>query len=74
MNDLIAMIEELLGKRAEIVHGPFHRADIMNNLADVSKARKVLGWEPQVKLKEGVRNLVDWYLAERSWASQVLTE
>jgi len=46
----------------------------MNNLADVSKARKVLGWEPQVRLKEGVRNLVDWYLAERSWASQVLTE
>ncbi|MFZ3079249.1 MAG: NAD-dependent epimerase/dehydratase family protein [Bellilinea sp.] len=74
MNDLIAMVEEILGNHAEIVHGPFHRADIMNNLADVSKARRLLGWEPQVGLKEGVRNLVNWYLSERTWASQVLTE
>lgn len=74
MNDLIAMVEEILGNHAEIVHGPFHRADIMNNLADVSKARRLLGWEPQVGLKEGVRNLVNWYLLERAWACQVLTE
>ena len=73
MNDLIAMIEEILGKRGEVVNGPFHKADVMNNLADVSKARRVLGWEPQVGLQQGVRNLVDWYLAERSWTSQVLT-
>lgn len=74
MNGLIAMVEEILGNHAEIVHGPFHRADIMNNLADVSKARRLLGWEPQVGLKEGVRNLVNWYLSERAWACQVLTE
>ena len=74
MNDLIAMVEEILGNHAAIVHGPFHRADIMNNLADVSKAHRLLGWEPQVGLKEGVRNLVNWYLSERTWASQVLTE
>lgn len=73
MNDLIAMIEKMLDKRGEIVYGPFHKADIMNNLADVSKARRVLGWEPRVGLQEGVRNLVDWYLAERDWTSQVLT-
>lgn len=74
MNNLIAMVEEILGNHAEIVHGPFHRADIMNNLADVSKARRLLGWEPHVELKEGVRNLVNWYLSERAWACQVLTE
>src|SRR3990170_3057929 len=73
MNDLIAMIEEILGKRGEVVNGPFHKADVMNNLADVRKSRRVLGWEPQVGLQQGVRNLVDWYLAERSWTSQVLT-
>jgi len=73
MNDLIAMIEKMLGKRGEVVHGPFHKADMMNNLADVSKARSLLGWEPRVGLQEGVRNLVDWYLAEREWTSQVLT-
>jgi hypothetical protein len=44
---------------------------MLSNLADVSKARQLLGWEPQVSLAEGMRRLVDWYLAERDWASQV---
>ena len=46
---------------------------MLANQADVSKARALLGWEPQVSLDEGMRRLVDWYLAERSWASQVIT-
>ncbi len=74
INDLIAMIEEMLGRKAVIQHHPFHPADMMNNLADVSKAKSMLDWQPQVGLREGLRNLIDWYLAERSWASQVITE
>ncbi|MEM5774883.1 MAG: NAD-dependent epimerase/dehydratase family protein [Anaerolineaceae bacterium] len=74
INDLIAMIEEMLGRKAVIEHHPFHPADMMNNLADVRKAQSVLGWQPRVGLREGVQNLVDWYLAERDWASQVITE
>lgn len=74
MNELIAMVEETLEKPGEVMRGPFHRADIHNSLADVTKARRLLGWNPQVSLREGVRNLVDWYLAERAWTSQVLTE
>lgn len=74
INDLIAMIEDQLGQKAQIEHHPFHPADMMNNLADVSKARRLLGWQPSVGLREGVRNLIDWYLAERDWASQVITE
>ena len=74
INGLIAMIEEMLGRKAAIEHHPFHPADMMNNLADVRKAKDTLGWQPRVGLREGVQNLVDWYLAERDWASQVMTE
>lgn len=74
INGLIAMIEEMLGRKAQIEHHPFHPADMMNNLADVRKAQNILGWQPQVGLREGVRNLVDWYMRERDWASQVITE
>jgi nucleoside-diphosphate-sugar epimerase len=74
MRALLSMIEELLDKQAEVVYAPYHRADIRNSLADVSKARRLLGWEPQIALKEGLQKLIDWYLAERSWASQVITE
>jgi UDP-glucose 4-epimerase len=47
---------------------------MLSNLADISKARGILGWEPQVNLNEGMHRLVDWYMNERSWASQVITE
>ena len=33
----------------------------------------MLGWQDQVNLDEGMKRMVDWYLAERSWASQVVT-
>jgi len=33
----------------------------------------MLGWEPQVGLREGVERLYNWYLEERSWAKDVLT-
>jgi UDP-glucose 4-epimerase len=44
-----------------------------SNWADVSKAGELLGWKPQVDLREGVRRLVEWYNAERTWAKDILT-
>ncbi|MEL7642933.1 MAG: NAD-dependent epimerase/dehydratase family protein [bacterium] len=73
INDLIAMLENMLGKKANIIRHPAHPADMMTNWADVSKARQMLGWEPRVGLQEGMQHLVDWYMKERSWASQVET-
>lgn len=74
INELVHLLEEQIGRPAEVVHLPLHPADALGNQADVEKARRVLGWEPQVGLNEGVRRMVDWYLAERSWASRISTE
>ena len=73
INDLIKLIEELSSKKANVQYGPPNLADMFTNWADVSKAKKLLGWEPRVGLREGVKKLIDWYAAERSWASGVLT-
>lgn len=73
INGLIRLLEEIIGKKAVVEYGPFHPADMRNNWAEVSKAGRLLGWEPKVPLQEGVRRLVDWYMAERSWAREVLT-
>ena len=73
INQLIPMLEARLGKRAQITYEPFHRADVHTNQADVSRAKALLDWQPQVDLEEGVTQLVNWYLAERDWASQVET-
>jgi nucleoside-diphosphate-sugar epimerase len=74
INDLIQILEKMLGKKAQIEFLPRHRADMLSNHADISKARKVLGWEPQISLEEGVRKLVDWYLSEREWVKDIRTE
>ena len=73
INDLIALTEELVGKKATIEHHPAHPADMRRNWADVSKAREMLGWEPRVNLREGMQALVDWYNQERSWAKDIKT-
>jgi nucleoside-diphosphate-sugar epimerase len=73
INDLITMLETVIGKKATIEHYPPNQADMFSNWADVSKAGRLLGWEPQVSLQEGVKRLVDWYAAERDWVSEVLT-
>jgi UDP-glucuronate 4-epimerase len=74
INQLILMIEAKIGKPAQIEMHPFHPADMTSSWANVEKAGRLLGWEPQVNLEEGIRRLVDWYQAERAWASQVATE
>jgi len=73
MNELIQMIESLTGRKAVVEHLPLHPADALANNADVQKARRLLDWQPRFTLEEGVRRLVDWYLTERAWASQVAT-
>jgi nucleoside-diphosphate-sugar epimerase len=74
INTLIEMLEKMIGKDAEIVQQPRHKADLLASQADVSKARSVLGWEPEISLEEGVQRVVDWYNQERSWAKQIRTE
>jgi len=73
INDLIALIEDVVGKKAIVEYGPAVQADMRSNWADVAKAKKVLGWEPEYDLRGGVQALVDCYNAEREWSKDVLT-
>jgi len=73
INALLGMIESRLDRKAQVEYIPRHPADVDANWANVDKARRMLGWEPRVSLDEGVKALVDWYVKERSWASQILT-
>ena len=73
INDLIGLTEEVVGKPAQVQYGPPNLADMFQNWADVSKARQLLGWQPQVGLREGMERLVEWYRAEREWAKDIVT-
>jgi UDP-glucuronate 4-epimerase len=74
MNALIAMFERCIGKPAIIERHPTNPADMLSSWADVSKALKLLDWQPEVDLEVGVERLVNWYMAERSWAHTILTD
>ena len=73
INNLIKLVEAVVGKKAEVVYGPPNLADMRSNWADVSKAGQMLGWEPQYDMRSGIEKLVEWYNAEREWAKDVIT-
>ncbi len=73
IGQLLNLFEQLIGRRAQVTYAPAHPADMFANWADTRKAQARLGWQPKVGLQEGVKALVDWYVKERAWASQVVT-
>ena len=73
INNLIKLVEDIVGKKAVVQYGPPDLADMRSNWADVSKAGELLGWEPQFDMRAGIEKLVEWYNAEREWAKDILT-
>ena len=72
INGLVGLVEDLTGRKADLQYGPPNLADMFMNQANVSKAREILGWDPQVNLREGISHLIEWYKAERAWAKDIL--
>lgn len=63
INELATALLELSGLNLEIKHGQPRSGDIIDSYADVSKAKKLLGFEPKVTLKVGLQALVETELA-----------
>lgn len=61
LSDLIALLEKALGKPAIIDRQPLQPGDVPVTFADVSKARAKLGYQPRVKIAEGIPLFVEWF-------------
>jgi nucleoside-diphosphate-sugar epimerase len=66
--DCAKMVCELTGHKAEIKLFPDMPTGPLNRVADNSLARKLLGWEPKVLFREGLKRTIDWYYATRDKA------
>ena len=62
LKDLILAIENALGKKAKINRLAEQAGDMPRTYADISKAKKLLGYNPTTKLSEGLRKFVEWFL------------
>lgn len=67
LNQLVAYLKEYLSEfdpeiaKVEPVHGPNRAGDIPHSLANVDKARRLLGYDPRFSMKQGLKEAVKWY-------------
>jgi UDP-glucuronate 4-epimerase len=61
LNELIAALEASLGKKAVIEQKPEQPGDMPRTCADISKARRLLGYDPHTKIADGIPKFVEWY-------------
>lgn len=66
LKDLIAAIENAVGKKAKINLLPEQPGDMPLTCADISKARKLLGYDPRTKFSDGLPRFVEWFRSRRS--------
>lgn len=66
LHELIALLEEALGMRAVIDRQPMQPGDVPITYADVSKARRLLDYDPQTKIAAGIPKFVEWFRGRRS--------
>lgn len=71
MNRMIALLEDYLGRRANVAREPFHAADMRDTQADITKAGALLGWKPRVLPEDGFRRTVQWYRENQAWVGSL---
>ena len=64
--DAVKMVLEYTGHKAEIKLLPDMPTGPLNRVADNSLAKKLLGWEPQVKFADGLRRTIEWYFSNKN--------
>ncbi len=62
LNGLLELLCSLLGMEVEPVYRPFRHGDVRHSLADISRARELLGYQPTHTLSSGLRDAVSWYV------------
>jgi len=65
LNSLVQNLEEIIGKKASIERLPEQPGDVPKTFADISKAKKLLGYQPETTLKEGLLKFYEWFLENR---------
>ncbi len=61
VNEIIAMINEMVGKNVVPIYAPARAGDVKHSLADITAARELIGFEPVVLFRDGLEKAIAWY-------------
>ncbi|MEP6570784.1 MAG: GDP-mannose 4,6-dehydratase [Acidobacteriota bacterium] len=61
LRELISLIQKELGTTAKIDRQPLQPGDVPQTFADITKARRLLGYDPQTQIEVGIRKFVEWF-------------
>jgi UDP-glucuronate 4-epimerase len=64
LRELVALLERELGRKAVVERQPSQPGDVPQTFADISKARRLLGYDPRTPIEEGIRRFVEWFRRE----------
>src|SRR6267378_110573 len=66
LRELISLLENALDQHAEIDRQPPQPGDVPQTFADVTKARRLLGYDPRIQIEEGIKKFVEWFRESQS--------
>jgi len=72
LNTLVELLEKKLGKKAKRQYSDYLPGDVFATFADLSHSKQVLGYDPKIKIEEGIARFVEWFLKEekdKPWVS-----
>jgi nucleoside-diphosphate-sugar epimerase len=64
LNQLFRTMRDLVGGTVEPTYGEVRSGDVKDSQADISKARRLLGYEPHISFEDGLKRTIEWYRAE----------
>jgi nucleoside-diphosphate-sugar epimerase len=66
LNELVAQLRELLGVDIQPEYAETRKGDVPESLADITQARELIGYDPQVSFEAGLRRTIDWIAEQRA--------
>ncbi len=66
LRELISLLEKELGATATVDRQPLQPGDVPQTFADITKARRLLGYDPQTQIEAGIKKFAEWFREQRS--------
>lgn len=65
LNQLVAILEKIIGRKANVEYQPVRPGDVRDSQADITRAKNILDYSPQISIEDGLSKTVEWFRAQR---------